>query len=100
MEDQYLIPANTKRGMLIFNAFTVLDIILLGTGIGITLLLVIAMPPRGLLQTIIWLAPALVSAFLVTPVPNYHNVLSVIKSIIKFYNSRRRFYWGGWIKDE
>ncbi|MDD4036061.1 MAG: hypothetical protein PHS45_01900 [Bacilli bacterium] len=100
MEDQYLIPANTKRGMLIFNAFTVPDLILLGAGITITLILVIAVPPHGLLQTILWLAPALISAFLVTPIPNYHNVLSVIKSMIEFYNNRRRFYWGGWIKDE
>ncbi|MDD4036637.1 MAG: hypothetical protein PHS45_04895, partial [Bacilli bacterium] len=91
MEDQYLIPANTKRGMLIFNAFTGPDLILLGTGITITLILVVAIPPDGLLQTILWLAPALISAFLVTPIPNYHNVLSVMKSMIKFYNNRRRF---------
>ena len=35
----YLIPANTKKGQLIFGAFTMPDLILLGIGVGFTILL-------------------------------------------------------------
>jgi hypothetical protein len=33
---QYLIPANSKRSMLIFGLFTKFELIMEGTGIGIT----------------------------------------------------------------
>ena len=51
-------------------------------------------------MAIIVLLPALISGFLVIPVPNYHNVLQLITNIVTFALGRKRYYWKGWcIKD-
>ena len=47
-------------------------------------------------QALLVLLPAMVSGFLVMPVPNYHNVLQLITNIITFLFNRRRYYWKGW----
>ncbi len=95
-KDSYLIPANTKSGKLILNIFTVFDLIVLLSGIGVTLILLFVMSLDTLLLTIIALAPALVCSFLVLPIPNYHNVLTVIKGAFYFFTERRIFIWKGW----
>ena len=92
----YLIPANTKRGSLIFNLFTKFDLIVLGSGLGITLLMIFVLSPNNLTMTFIILGPGLLSAFLVTPIPNYHNVMTVITSLIMFLTGRRNYIWKGW----
>lgn len=92
----YLIPANTKAGELILNIFTMSDLILFGTGIGITLILLFAVPLSNLLFTIIVLAPALVTGFLVIPVPNYHNMITLIREMINYISERRIYIWKGW----
>ena len=95
-KNTYLIPANTKAGKLILNIFTVFDLIILLSGIGVTLILLFAMPLDTLLLTIIALSPALICSFLVLPIPNYHNVLTVIKGAFYFFIERRIFIWKGW----
>ncbi|MCR5787841.1 MAG: hypothetical protein K6G37_02000 [Bacilli bacterium] len=42
------------------------------------------------------ITPALLSAFLVMPVPYYHNILQLIRNIVNFLLGRRRYYWKGW----
>jgi hypothetical protein len=76
--------------------FTVFDLILFGSGIAATLLLLLIMDLDQLLPTVIALAPAVITGFLVLPVPNYHNILTVIRSIKEFYTTRQRFVWKGW----
>lgn len=98
---QYLIPANTKKSMLIFGLFTTFDLILFGVGIGVTILLLMIVSPSSLLTACIDLAPALVCGFLVLPVPNYHNIRVVIQELYSFYTTRQKFIWKGWcVKDE
>ena len=92
----YLIPANTKSGSLIFNLFTKFDLILLSTGVSITVIAIFLFPLDSLLWTIVALAPGLLSGFLVLPIPNYHNVITVIRSAINFFTERRMFLWKGW----
>lgn len=41
-------------------------------------------------------SPAIVSAFLVAPIPNYHNVMTLIGNIYRFYTGRKKYYWRGW----
>lgn len=94
--DNYLIPANSKKSMLIFGLFNKFDLILFGSGVGATLLLLLILPVENLLLAIITLAPALVTGFLVFPIPNYHNVLSILKSMFEFYTTRQCFAWKGW----
>lgn len=92
----YLIPANSKKGTLILNLFRGVDLIIFGTGIFISLLALMFVSTTNVVAIIICLLPALITGFLVIPIPNYHNVLCAIQSIIKFYTNRRRYYWKGW----
>ncbi len=97
----YLIPANTKKSMLIFGVFTTADLILFGVGLTITILLLMILSPSSLLMAAIDLAPGVISGFLVLPIPNYHNTLVILKELYTFYTTRQRFIWKGWCaKDE
>lgn len=97
----YLIPANAKKGTLIFGIFNKFDLILASTGAAITILVFIIISPDTFTKAIISLAPLLIAAFLVTPIPNYHNVLTLLKEIIDFFYGRRNYKWEGWCyKDE
>ncbi len=94
--DSYLIPANSKKGLLILNIFRPFDLILFGTGVFITMLLIIVISPSSLIATILVLLPGLLTGLLVTPVPNYHNVLIVLSEAIKYYSERQNYIWKGW----
>ena len=96
MNKNYLIPANTKKSMLIFNMFTLFDLILFSSGVGATGLLMFILPVEEVAFTIISLIPAFVCGFLVLPIPNHHNVLTVILSIIEFYTENQKLRWKGW----
>lgn len=97
----YLIPANSKKSMLIFGVFTTFDLIMVSIGFVLTLILLLAIGPNGLGIAIVCLLPLLVTAFLVIPVPNYHNILTLIKEMISFFYNRRNYKWKGWCyKDE
>ena len=92
----YLIPANAKKGTLIFGLFNKFDLILFGIGVIVTVLLLIIISPESLATALICLTPFFVCTFLVVPIPNYHNVLTLIKEIINFYYGRRNYKWEGW----
>lgn len=92
----YLIPANAKKGTLIFGMFTKFDLVLFGIGILVSVLLLISISPETLKAAIICLLPLFISAFLVVPIPNYHNVLTLIKEMIDFFYGRRNYKWEGW----
>ncbi len=94
--NNYLIPANTKKGQLILGIFRPVDLMLFGTGILITLVFLLTIQMTSTLVTIIILSPALVTGFLVVPVPYYHNMLIVISELIEFFKNQRRYKWKGW----
>ena len=96
MNGNYLIPANSKKSMLIFGLFDKIDLWIFGTGVITTLLLLVAIKAETMLQVIIVLTPLLVSAFLVMPVPNYHNMRIVITELWQFYTTRQQYVWKGW----
>ena len=96
MNNNYLIPANSKKSQLILGFFTPLDLILFGSGCGLTLLLLMLVRNASAVQMIIILLPALVTGFLVTPVLYYHNVLQFIINVVSFIFNTRRYYWRGW----
>lgn len=95
-EDSYLVPANAKKGTLIFNLFRPFDIGLFATGVFITMIMLIIFSKQGTLMLIVSIIPAGVTGLLVFPVPNYHNVLCAIQSIIAFYTNSREYEWKGW----
>lgn len=92
----YLIPANAKKSTLIFGIFNRFDLILVSSGVVATVLLLLIFSPSSMGLAIICLLPLLVCAFLVVPVPNYHNILTLIREIIDFFYSRRNYKWKGW----
>jgi hypothetical protein len=94
--NMFLIPANSKRSLLIFGAFREFDLILFGSGSLITLLMVVILPMDNLYLTILALAPGLITGFLVMPIPNYHNVLNVIYIAFKFFTTDQNYIWKGW----
>ncbi len=94
--NNYLIPANTKKSKLYLGFFTLLDLIIFGSGCGITLLMLLIFQGMTFSVALLILLPALISGFLVIPVPNYHNVLQLITNIVTFILGRKRYYWKGW----
>ena len=94
--NSYLIPANTKKSMLIFGLFTKFDLILFLIGIGLSLLMLMILPVEQIVVAIISLLPALVTGFLVIPVPNYYNMRTLLMSAISFFMNQRKFKWKGW----
>ena len=99
--NQYLIPANSKRSTLILGVFREVDLVLFGTGIGLTLLLLLVIAPNTLLLAIIDLLPGLICSFLVMPIPYYHNARILIREIYRFFTRRQKYIWIGWcVKDE
>ncbi len=96
MYDNYLIPANTKRGKLILGWFRPFDLYLFGGGLLITFTLLAFLPLSSTFVTILCLAPAFVTGFLVMPVPNYHNMLVIIQEGYQFLTSRQKYRWKGW----
>lgn len=98
--NNYLIPANTKSGTLILGIFKPFDLILLGTGVMISLIILLTFPSLSTAQLIIVVIPGLTSAFLVIPIPNYHNILTIIIDIYYYFTNRRNYIWKGWcVKD-
>ena len=99
--NRYLIPANSKKSILYFGLFNKFDLVLFGSGVGLSLLLVMILNANSFLTAMMVIAPGVVTGFLVFPVPNYHNVLTLLISLWRFFTSRERFVWKGWcVKDE
>lgn len=94
--NSYLIPANTKSGKLILGMFKPFDLILFGTGTLITILFMVLLPLESILVTVLVLSPALITGFLVVPVPYYHNMLNIVTELIEFFTNQRNYKWKGW----
>lgn len=96
MDNNFLIPANSKKSMLYFGLFNKFDLIMFSSGLGTTLFFLLILPINNLAITVLAIMPGFVTGFLVLPVPNYHNVFTVFKNAITFYTSRQKFVWKGW----
>ena len=94
--NQFLIPANTKRGKYILSIFRPVDLALFLTGIAITFILLIAFPNADSWVKIAAVFPGIICAGLVVPIPNYHNVMVCLGEIINFYSNNRNYKWRGW----
>jgi len=96
MDANYLIPANTKKSKLILGFFTPIDLAIFGVGCLTTVIMLMVFQGLTFQMAIVVLMPALISGFLVIPVPNYHNVLQFIINIYTFYSEKRKYIWKGW----
>ena len=98
MNNQYLIPANTKKGQLILGMFKPIDLGIFITGVVVTIILFLIFSNFDISGWISLLAivPGALAGVLVFPIPNYHNVRVVLGEIINFYSNNRNYKWRGW----
>lgn len=94
--NSFLIPANSKKSMLMFGAFNTVDLIIFGCGVGTSFLLMMLLPVDQFAFAIGAIMPGLICGFLVIPIPNYHNIRTVIGNAWNFYTTRQRYVWKGW----
>ena len=96
MEDNYLIPANSKKSMLILGFFTPIDLFIFAMGLVFSIIMLILIQSTKIQVMLLIITPALISAFMVLPIPYYHNVLQLLTNIFNFLSKSRRYYWKGW----
>lgn len=96
MQNNYLIPANTKKSQLILGFFTGIDLAIFASGCVLSFSMLVLFNTAGLGYLLLMLLPALIGTFLVMPVPHYHNVLQLLTNIFNFFLNRRTYYWKGW----
>lgn len=94
--NNYLIPANSKKSQLILGFFNGFDLTLLIIGVGITIMLLLLIKSEDIGVMLLLASPALFAIFLVLPVPHYHNVMTLLGNIYRFYTGRKKYYWRGW----
>ena len=94
--NSYLIPANSKKSMLMLGYFTLLDLIVFLMGVLFTIILLFMIRTSTIWLLLMVILPALISTFLVLPVPHYHNMMQLIINIYDFFTKNRRYYWKGW----
>jgi len=95
-EETFLVPANSKRSGLIFGFFKPFDLGLFASGIAATLILLMIFPVDNIKNVILIIIPICITGMLVFPLPNYHNVRTLIGDIFLFYTNRRIYIWRGW----
>lgn len=94
--DGSLVPANAKKSLLIMGMFRPIDLMILSVGIVITVVLLMILDDASTLVLVLVCIPMLIALGLVLPIPNYHNTLVALQSIMKFYSERRNYIWKGW----
>ena len=102
MNGGFLIPANTKKSTLILGFLRPWDAIILASGVvGTVVLVSILGNMNNTWLTLLACMPAAICGLLVLPIPNYHNTLVGLQSIIRYFRERRNYVWKGWcIYDE
>lgn len=96
MNNSYLIPANSKKSMLKFGVFNTVDLIIFGCGLGLSFILMMTLPVEEFIIAVLAILPGIICGFLVLPVPNYHNIRTVIANAWEFYTTRQKYVWKGW----
>ena len=98
MNDSYLIPANSKRSMLILSLFAPIDIAIFGSGVVLTIILLVVFNSsiNGIKDIIMVILPALITGVMVAPVPNHRNVWQLTVHIYNYFINKRSYCWKGW----
>ena len=94
--NNYLIPANSKKGQLMFGVFRPIDLAVVIGGAFVTLLMMFVIPGEGFMTLVLKLLPLTLCVLLVMPIPYYHNVLVFIEEAIIFLLEPKQYSWRGW----
>ena len=103
----FVAPKNFKRGRLIANKYTVLDLLIAIIGVLITLLLEIMFLLSGLQDTVgkniaiatILLLPAGIGTLFIVPNGIYHNIFTFCILSIQEIKSPKTYIWKGIVSD-
>lgn len=96
MRGPFLIPANSKKQGLIFGLFRKIDLIIFAVGTSISFILLMILSVTELWAVIVTLIPIVTAGTLVFPIPNYHNVLTLLTEMINYYINEKKYIWRGW----
>lgn len=98
MNNQFLIPANSKRSMLIFGLFEAVDLIILGVGLFLAIIMIATFYTEEATVSDIFgmLSPFLVTVIMVMPIPNHRNLWQLTVHIYSYFTNRRSYIWKGW----
>ena len=96
MDGIYLIPANSKKSVLIFGMFRWIDIGIGVAGAAVSFILFTIFRPAVIWDVVLIMLPLFFCALLITPVPYQHNVLTFIRNVIDYFTNRRIYKWRGW----
>ena len=94
--NNYLIPANSKKGQLMFGVFRPIDLAVVIGGAFVTLLMMFVIEGEGMMTLVLKLLPLTLCVLLVVPIPYYHNVLVFIEEAIIFLIEPKQYSWKGW----
>ena len=92
----YLIPANSKRSMLILGLFKTIDLVIFGVGIALTGILIILIEEETMTDLAVILSPLLVSVVMIMPIPNHRNVWQLTVNVWHYFTNQRKYRWKGW----
>ena len=93
----YLVPANSKKQSLWFGFLTPTDAIIVAVGVFISFMFFIIFRAVTFITSLLVIAPVVIAAFLVFPIPNYHNARIFFREMYRFYFvNRRKYIWKGW----
>lgn len=102
MKSNFLIPANSKRSMLILGVFSPIDLAIFSTGAVLTIILMLSFHAATIQDVFMILTPLIISTIMVLPVPNHRNMWQLTANVYQYLSNRRTYFWRGWcvINDE
>ena len=93
----FIIPANSKKSQLFLSYFNAQDLIVLAIGISTTIGALLVAKGASFIVMMLLAMPALISIFLVLPLPpHYHNIMTLLGNINRYLFGLKKYYWRGW----
>ena len=93
----FIIPANSKKSQLFLSYFNAQDLIVLAIGISTTIGALLVAKGASFIVMMLLAMPALISIFLVLPLPpHYHNIMTLLGNINRYLFGVKKYYWRGW----
>lgn len=93
----FIIPANSKKSQLFLSYFNAQDLIVLAIGISTTIGTLLVAKGASFIVMMLLAMPALISIFLVLPLPpHYHNIMTLLGNINRYLFGVKKYYWRGW----
>ena len=80
----FLVPANTKKSVLIMGFKRPIDLIIGVVGLVSTVLILLILGDTNTWTTLLACLPAIVAGLLILPIPNYHNTIARLHRLCFF----------------